>query len=72
MLTVGILKEEKIDVPTIGRESVGIVDGGVSGLDERKYPPLIPLPKEHPEKGKHHWGLFLISREFEEWKTRCY
>ena len=54
MLTVGILKEEKIDVPTIARESVGIVDGGVSGLDERKYPPLIPLPKKHPEKGKHN------------------
>lgn len=71
MLTVGILKEEKVAEPTIPGGSVGIVDGGVSGLDERKYPPLIPLPKEHPEKGNHNWGLLLIRRDFEEWETGC-
>jgi len=48
---VGILKEERIDGPRIAGESVGIVDGGINGLDEGKYPPLIPLPKERPEKG---------------------
>jgi hypothetical protein len=29
-----------------------IVDAVVPGIDEMKYPPLIPLPKTVPEKGK--------------------
>ena len=66
------MKEERIDGPRIAGESVGIVDGGISGLDVGKYPPLIPLPKERPEKGKRNWELLLINRDFEEWETGCY
>jgi hypothetical protein len=69
---VGILKEEGIAVPGVAGKSVAIVDSGVGGLDERKYPPLIPLPKEHPEKGNINWGLLLISRYFKEWETGRY
>ena len=55
------MKEERIAEATIAGGSVGIVDGGVDGLDEAKFPPLIPLPKERPDKGKCTWQLLLIG-----------
>lgn len=60
-------------MPAVAGKSVGIVDGSVSGLDDGKYPPLIPLPKEHHKKGNINWRLWLlISRYFEEWETGRY